>query len=275
MVILIAGDVTVSSAEMKIRTESNNIKLPSIEDVPRDSWAKLAGKKIFFGHQSVGYNIVDGITDIIKEREYIKLDIAETRGPAGFDKPVFAHAQVGRNTDPTSKIESFRKVMDTGVGGKVDIAFFKFCYVDIMRDSDPQEILDSYSAVINDLKDRYPETRFLHVTVPVCSPSKGFKRNIKQSIRLLIGKPGVLDDNIMRQRYNELLKEAYSKIEPVFDLALAETIKPDGFECYVAKGMEKVYVMAREYTDDGGHLNSRGRKKVAEQLLITLASSLK
>ena len=28
--------------------------------------------------------------------------------------------------------------------------------------------------------------------------------------------------------------------------------------------------MAREYTDDGGHLNARGRRRVAEQLLIQL-----
>ena len=275
MAVLIAVAVIVSSAEMKIRTDSNKITLPSIDDVPRESWAKLAGKKIFFGHQSVGYNIVDGIADILDERDYIKLDIVEARGPAGFDKPVFAHAQVGRNTDPASKIESFREVMDAGVGDKVDIAFFKFCYVDIMRDSDPQEILDSYSAAINDLKDRYPKTRFLHVTVPVCSPSKGFKRNIKQSVKLLIGRPGVLDDNMMRERYNKLLNDAYCGTEPFFDLALAESVNPDGFRCYAVKGAEKVHVMAPDYTDDGGHLNSRGRKKVAEQLLMILAEQLK
>jgi hypothetical protein len=237
--------------------------------------AKLAEKKIFFGHQSVGYNIVDGITDILKERGYIKLDIAETRGPAGFDKPVLAHAQVGRNTDPVSKIESFREVMDAGVGGKVDIAFFKFCYVDIMRDSDPGKIFDSYSAAIEELKIRYPRTKFLHVTVPIRSVPKGARKNLKQSVKLLIGKPGVLDDNMMRECYNKLLNDAYCSTEPFFDLALAESVNPDGFRCYAVKGAEKVHVMAPEYTDSGGHLNSRGRKKVAEQLLITLAGPLK
>jgi lysophospholipase L1-like esterase len=29
--------------------------------------------------------------------------------------------------------------------------------------------------------------------------------------------------------------------------------------------------MVPEYTDDGGHLNEKGRKRVAEQMLIILA----
>ncbi len=261
--------------KIKTKTDTNKVTLPSIDGVPRESWAKLAEKKIFFGHQSVGYNIVDGVTDILKERAYIKLNIVEARGPAGFDKPILAHAQVGRNTDPVSKIESFREVMDAGVGGKVDIAFFKFCYVDIMRDSDPGKIFDSYSAAIEELKSRYPGTKFLHVTVPIRSVPKGIKKNLKQSVKLLIGKPGVLDDNMMRERYNKFLSDAYGSTEPFFDLALAESVNPDGFRCYAAKGAEKIHVMAPEYTDDGGHLNSRGRKKVAEQLLIILAGPLK
>jgi hypothetical protein len=256
---------------MKIETESNKTTLPSIADVPTENWVKLAEKKIFFGHQSVGYNIIDGIRDIISVRDQIKLNIVETREPAEFDRAIFAHSRVGRNTDPVSKIESFASIMDAGVGDKVDVAFFKFCYVDIMRDSDPQKILDGYSAAINGLKERYPKTRFLHVTVPMCSPSKGFRRNIRQSVKLLVGKPGVLDDNITRQRYSKLLKGAYSKTEPVFDIALRETVNPGGLRCYAAKGVEKVYVMAPEYTDDGGHLNGEGKRKVAEQLLIVLA----
>jgi len=53
--------------------------------------------------------------------------------------------------------------------------------------------------------------------------------------------------------------------------ALIESVNPDGFRCYAAEGMEKVNVMASEYTNDGGHINSRGRREVVEQLLIILA----
>jgi hypothetical protein len=180
---------------IKTKTDINKVTLSSIDDVPREYWIKLAEKKIFFGHKSVGYNIIQGVKDIMRERNYIKLNIVETHSPEQFDKPIFAHAQVGQNTDPGSKIKAFENIMDTGVGNKVDIAFFKFCYVDVMRDSNPQGIFDSYWKAIEDLKARYPNTKFMHVTVPVRSTPKGLKKNVKESIKLLTGTPGILVDN--------------------------------------------------------------------------------
>jgi hypothetical protein len=271
--VLAPGIMMMVMTRMETRIDTNKITLPSIDNVSGESWAELAEKRIFFGHQSVGYNIIDGISDVMNERDCIKLNVLESHKPAIFDQPVLAHSQVGRNTDPVSKIESFVDIMDAGAGGKIDVAFFKFCYVDIMRDSDPQKIFDAYSAAIEDLKERYPETRFIHVTVPLRSTPKGLKKNLKQSVKLLIGKPGVLEDNIMRERYNRLLRNAFSKTEPVFDLAMIESINPDGFRCYAAKGTERVSVMVPEYTEDSGHLNDKGRKRVAEQLLIILAGN--
>ena len=269
--LLAVGVLTMVTTRIKTRIDSNKITLPSIDDIPRDYWAKLAEKKIFFGHQSVGYNIIDGITDIINERNDIKLNVIEAREPATFDRPVFAHSQVGMNTEPFSKIKRFVDIMDAGAGSKVDIAFFKFCYVDIMRDSNPQKIFDGYSAALEGLKDRYPNTKFLHVTVPIRSVPKGARKKLKQTVKLLIGRPGFLEDNMMRRRYNDLLNDAYSKTGPFFDIALIESVNASGFSCHAVKGAEEVYVMAPEYTEDGGHLNSRGRKKMAEQLLIILA----
>ena len=270
-IVLAIGVTTMLCTRVKTKEDTNKIVLPSIDDVPQEYWVKLAEKKIFFGHKSVGYNIIEGIEDILNERGQIKLNIVEARDLAKFDMPIFAHSQVGMNTDPVSKIEDFTSIMDAGVGNKVDIAFFKFCYVDVMRDSDPQKIFNRYSTAIEDMQRRYPQTKFLHVTVPICSAPKGAKRNLKHSIKLLIGKPGVLDDNMMRLRYNKYLNDAYCETESVFDLALIESIRASGFRCYAEKGVERVYVMAPEYTDDGGHLNALGRRRVAEQLLVILA----
>jgi len=268
---LVVGILIMVVTRLKTRIDSNKITLPSIDDVPREYWTKLAEKKIFFGHQSVGYNIIDGITDILNERDYIKLNVIEAREPLAFDQAVLAHSQVGMNTQPFSKIKRFVEIMDSGVGSKVDIAFFKFCYVDIMRDSDPQEIFDGYSTALEELKSRYPNTKFLHVTVPIRSVPKQSKRYLKQTIKLLIGKPGFFEDNMMRHHYNDLLSSAYSKTGLFFDLAHIESVNSSGFGCYALKGAEQISVMAPEYTEDAGHLNSLGRKKVAEQLLIILA----
>jgi hypothetical protein len=257
---------------MKTRKDTDKISLPSMDDVPDAYWSKLAEKKVFFGHQSVGYNIMDGIMDVMRERDSIQLNILETCDPEEFDEAIFAHSKVGTNTNPGSKIEAFSDIVEAGVGHKVDIAFFKFCYVDIMRSSDPQEIFDRYKAALDNLENRYPETTFLHVTVPVLSVPKDTKNHFKQSMKLFLGKPGLLDDNAARQRYNTLLKNACaSQKRSVFDLALIETVNPDGLRYYVSKGGQQVCVMVPEYTDDGGHLNHQGRKRVAEQLLIFLA----
>ena len=35
---------------------------PSIKDIPDSAWKKLSKKRIYFGHQSVGFNIIDGET---------------------------------------------------------------------------------------------------------------------------------------------------------------------------------------------------------------------
>jgi len=140
-----------------------------------------------------------------------------------------------------------------------------------MRNSDPQKAFDDYTCTIEELKVQYPETKFLHLTVPLCSTPKNAKKILKEFVKSLLSKPGVLEFNIKRQCYNTLLNDAYSKTDPTFDLALLESINPDGFRCYADKGQKRVFVMVSQYTDDGGHLNEQGRKKVAEQLLIKLA----
>ena len=256
---------------VRMRKQPHKMPLRRISDVPRHYWAVLAEKKIFFGHQSVGFNIVDGLKDVMKEHDYITLNIVETNDSADFDQPIFAHARVGHNLDPTSKINAFRDIMDNGVGNKADIAFFKFCYVDVMRDSEPKQIFDQYAGAMNDLAGRYPQTIFLHVTVPVCSTPKSPKRIAKSLVKRLIGKKSVLDDNTKRWQYNELLNNSYSDNINVFDLALAETISLNGFRTYIKKGDQKVFFMLPQYTTDGGHLNEEGRRIVAEQLLIVLA----
>ena len=75
-----------------------------------------------------------------------------------------------------------------------------------------------------------------------------------------------------RQQYNEMLRKEYAGREPLFDIAQIESALPDSSRVAFKKGEENYYGMAPEYTDDGGHLNEKGRKIFAEQLLIFLAA---
>ncbi|MCK4793405.1 MAG: hypothetical protein KAV87_57280 [Desulfobacteraceae bacterium] len=91
-------------------------------------------------------------------------------------------------------------------------------------------------------------------------------------MKLLAGRPSIFDDNLRRQRYNTLLCSAFSQTESVFDLALIESINPDGFSSYnTISGVERVLVKAPQYSAGIAHFTKEGRRKVAEQLLIALA----
>ena len=242
---------------------------PFIKDIPDSEWKKLSEKKIYFGHQSVGFNIIDGIKDVIKENPQIKLNIVETSDPSKFNTPLFAHSRVGKNIDPKSKIDAFANFMENGIGNMADIAFFKFCYVDVTARTDVERVFADYRNTISRLRESYPGTMLIHVTAPLTVTKTTFKTWIKKIIR----KKYIweYDDNIKRNQFNELLKKEYNRKEPIFDLSKIESTFPDGTRSSFTKDGRAYYSLVSEYTHDGGHLNEKGRKIVAEQLLILLA----
>lgn len=227
----------------------------------------LASKKIFFGHQSVGGNIIDGMKDLMKQDPALKLKIKETADKAAFNAPVFAHARVGKNTRPLTKIEDFARQMDSGVGNAAEIAFFKFCYVDIDSGTDVNALFSRYKETIEALKKKYPKTMIVHVTVPLTVIQSGPKALLKR----VLGKPIGYEANAKRHQYNELLKSEYASSEPIFDLALAEATTADGKIVRHNYNGQSILALAPEHTDDGDHLNVNGRSLVARRLIEFLS----
>ena len=239
-----------------------------IKNVPEAGWINLAGKKIYFGHMSVGNNMVEGVHDLAKEYPFIRLNIVETNSPSSLDQPVFAHSPIGKNQDPKSKIDDFVHLMDSGLGNMADIAFFKFCYIDILSATDADEVFNRYKNAMEMLKKKYPKVTFVHVTAPLRLVQTGVLVPIKK----IIGRPvGGYADNIKRSRFNELLRQEYKGKEPVFDLARIESTYPDGRRFEFDSGGKSYESFVADYTSDGGHLNETGRKIVAAQLLVFLA----
>lgn len=232
-------------------------------------WEALSQQKIYFGHQSVGFNIVDGIKDIMKENEKLTLNIKETSDPKDFSAPIFAHSRVGQNTDLKSKIEAFEQTINQGIGEKADIAFFKFCYVDIKEQTDVRALFASYQQTIDNLQKTYPDTVFLYATVPLRTVETTWKTWIKKKL----GKDHIWEyaDNIKRNEFNEMLRNEYGDTNRLFDIAHAESTNADGkSETFTFKGVE-YEALIPEYTDDGGHLNATGRRQVAKHLLTVMA----
>ena len=252
------------------KMEEKQIHYNAIKDIPASAWKKLSQKKIYFGHQSVGFNIIDGIKDLMKKNPEIKLNIIETSSPADFTKGVFAHSRVGKNKLPESKADSFADIINDGLGNSADIAFFKFCYVDINSQTDVNKVFKHYKETMAKLKNNYPKTKFVHFTIPL----EITKISLKTRIKMLIGKKDIweLDSNIRKNKYNELLIKEYKDKEPVFDIAKFESTYSNGKRSTFTKQDKTWFSLAPEYTYDDGHLNETGRGKVAEQLLILLVN---
>ena len=248
--------------------EEQTTQFPTIKDIPDSEWKKLSEKKIYFGHQSVGFNIINGIKDLMKQNPQIKLNIVETSDPSEFNTPLFAHSRVGTNKEPNSKIHAFSEDMKGSLGEMTDIAFFKFCYVDVMSGTNPLALFTTYRNTMQALKEAFPDITFIHVTVPLRIVQRGPKAWIKKIIGRAIGG---YSDNIKRNMYNAFLRQEYQGKEPIFNLAKIESTFPDGTRSSFKKDGEEYHCLVAAYTNDGGHLNGKGRKIVAEQLLVFLA----
>lgn len=243
------------------------VDFSELKAVPQGEWDKLASKRIYFGHQSVGYNIMNGVRDIINEFPQIKLNIIEGKDIKEFIDPVFAHSAVGENKDPYSKIDDFKGIMENGLGNKVDVAFFKFCYVDIDKDTNINKLFAHYSETMDSIKKKYPKIKIVFVSCPIRVRPKGIKTGIKRILGIAI--PDELD-NLKRIEFNDLLISNYLDTKRIFDLAKHEAAKPNGKEnTFKTKGKKNMFLVP-EYSSDGKHLNSVGRRKIGKDLLLFL-----
>ena len=265
LITVMSLSITFCACEEKKMSADMNTKT-SIESVKPALWDSLAKKKIFFGHQSVGNNIISGINDLMKINPKINLHIVETEKPGDFSSGIFAHHGVGQNVDPESKIKDFVRMMDQGIGGKSDIAFFKFCYIDFNSDTNIQGVFNDYKNAMTTLKRKYPDTHFIHCTVPLVTKAKTTPMSL---VKKVLGRDGNRH-NVARNEFSDLMRKEYEGKEPIFDLAAIESTYPDGSRETFTKDGNTYYALVPSYTEDGGHLDELGRNHVAEKLLMFL-----
>lgn len=234
------------------------------------AFSVLQHKRIYFGHQSVGANIIDGVRDLGRTDSALRLNIIESSLPADFAAPALGHSQIGRNHQPRSKIDAFSEILGAGLGNKVDIALFKLCYVDVTDGSDVTGLFNYYHSVLTQLATAYPRTRLVHVTLPV-TVMPGLLRRLVGTLRQRRNRAAY--DNFARAEYNRLLTHAYSGREPVFDLAAVESTTPAGRVLRHALHGREFRTLVPGYSSDGRHLSETGRRIVASGFLACLATT--
>lgn len=221
---------------------------------PAAQLAVLSTKAIYFGHQSVGGNIMTGVQTLLAANTGAEPAVVAASNASSMGPGKWAEASNGTNYDPVGKINAFRATIEGGVGAKVSIAFMKLCWVDFDDGSawfqgggDVAGLFAQYRSTMAALRTAYPGVRFVHVTAPLFTDTLRNQR---------------------REGYNALVRSAYGGVEPVFDLALLESTDPSGNRVAGTSGP----ALYPGYTTDGGHLNTVGQDKVARALIAFLAN---
>jgi len=230
---------------------------------------RVARRTVYFGHKSVGDNVMQGVGELAAEAGVPLriLEVEETL-PASAG-PAFAHGAVAENRDPSRKLESFARTLASAPAPGVEVALLKFCFVDFDASTDVAALFARYQAVYAALRQKHPVTVLVHVTVPLTVVQGGPKAWVK---RLLGRKPYGAAENARREEFNDLLRQAYRGREPIFDIARLESTGPDGTPELASGAGKPVPALVAAYTDDGGHLNRAGRLRAARQLISVLAA---
>lgn len=226
---------------------------------------RLALKRIWFGHQSVGNYLMHGPSDndavgMVKlfndHPEYGLSNVDSPTSIGAITAGVFADAHIGTNTLPRTKLSAFDTAVRTTFGGQLDIAIFKFCWVDfyisgadIANSTQADTFWVTYTATLDALITDYPTALFVPCTVPLTPDNSD-------------------SGNALREYFNDKIRTSYAST--MFDLA--------DWESRNVAGTLELYGGVRELNaawdiGDGGHPNATGSTMLAEKLyahLLTL-----
>jgi lysophospholipase L1-like esterase len=216
---------------------------------------RAAEARMFFGHQSVGGNMMKGITALFRANgagrpRYIDVSDGDAFLPPSGTGYI-THAFVGKNGRPLEKIADFDSILRGGMAERIDVALLKLCYADVRADTDVDEVFQRYRAVLRALERDYPRVTFLYSTVPLKTEAPA--------------------DNAARARLNELIRGEYGESERLYDIAAIESTTLNGHRVAGTHDGQSFDALFPGFSTDGGHLNEAGAKVAATALLKQVA----
>jgi hypothetical protein len=262
LVMGVLAGVTVFTGPSVTAVERYVMPRPTSHDLER-----VARARIFFAHQSVGQNVLDGVRSVYTDAGLPIPRISEPDpGTSGIDEVL-----IGTNGDPMGKIKAFDAEMRHGEADRVDVAVLKLCYVDVDSDTDVEAVFRAYRDTLTALQRDFPSVAVVAATVPLSS-QRDFKRRIKSVLGRDTGMGPA--DNVARERLNALIREQFGAQRRLFDIAAAQSTGPDGQRPSYVHGGAAYYAMLDEYSADPGHLNAVGSEAAAAAFLAVVSDQL-
>jgi hypothetical protein len=233
----------------------------------------VAHARVFFGHQSVGMNMLNAVPGIYADHGVSAPPIEQRSAEAASNGGFIAHQFIGENTKPLLKIEDFNRTMRDGMGRRVDIALMKFCSLDITSSTDVDAIFARYRDTMAALERDFPSVTFIHVTVPLSTEPNLLSR-LKTLVKKLLGRsdPFRQEDNVARERLNALIRREYGG-RHLFDLAAIESTKPDDTRVSGRYENQEYFALYDGYASDRLHLNAVGSTVAATAFLEAIAEA--
>lgn len=228
-----------------------------------------ANLRVFFGHQSVGANLLDAVPAVYASTGLSAPEIFVSEKPQVSSGGYLQHTFIGRNGDPLGKIAEFDRIMRGGVANEVDAAALKLCYADFHSGDDTKTVFDAYRSTLAALQRDYPDVTFVYMTTPLTT-EQGIKSWVKG--RLGLNAPHGPEHNVAREDFNAMIRAEFADTGRLFDVAAIQSTAPDGSRQVRNYSGTDYYAMEEELSKDAGHLNSAGSAIAASAFLHTLAS---
>lgn len=211
--------------------------------VTDDALAEVTRERVLFGHQSVGWNILDGVSTVYSKRGITAPPLLDDLPASGSG---FAQVEIGSNGDPASKFSDFEADVSAQ---DPEVAVMKLCFVDITSGTKARSVFAQYRAMVAAVSTANPQTHLVHMTVPLTTNDPA--------------------SNVVRERYNALVRSTYGSA--VVDIARVESTRPNGSRVKGSRHGKRYFALYRGYASDDGHLNARGSTRVARVFLAGLA----
>ncbi len=228
----------------------------------------LSSQRVYFGHQSIGDNLLSGLR-LLSNDAGVPLQITELADASKLKAGMLGHVYLEENTQPFKKLSSFEASFASLPSGSGTM-LMKFCYIDFSSLTDVSALFNGYEKSIEKMRLLHKDWRIVHVTVPLTVVEQGWKATIKKWMNRA---PYGLLENKKRNDFNLLLKSRYLKQDTVFDLAGAESTRPDGSAVTFVWNEMTVPALERAYASDGQHLNEIGQRRVATAFIKALTEN--
>lgn len=202
----------------------------------------LAASPTLVAHQSVGGNVLDGAAALLAQR-FRKLDVTRV--------------EVGQDGSPLTKLDGFAAALEAS---PAPVAMLELSSADVGAQTDVDALFAVIKKRLEALASKHPSTRIIVWTIGLSTVGRGLQGVIRN--KMASGAFGERE-NVKRHQLNVLLRKEYAG--RLFDLAAVQS-KGCSFE----REKETWPCLREDFTDDGAHLNTAGRKAAGRALLQVL-----